>query len=84
MLRFWATDGNRKCAVFLFNTENFLYYRHLFNLSPHYHIYIVKCLFSSREDSFAGFGIQPRNRLLDTSLDQINLLISFSHHNFIQ
>ena len=38
MQRFWATDGNRKCTVFLFN------------LSWHYHIYIVKCLFSSRDD----------------------------------
>ena len=35
--RFSATDGNRKCAVFLFN------------LSSHYPIYIVKFLFTSRD-----------------------------------
>ena len=40
MQRFWATDGNRKCAVFVFN------------LSSHYHIYIVKYLFTSRDDYF--------------------------------
>ena len=37
MQRFWATDGNRKCAVFLFN------------LFSHYPIYIVKFLFTSRD-----------------------------------
>ena len=37
MQRFWATDGNRTCAVFLFN------------LSSHYHIYIVQSLFTSRD-----------------------------------
>ena len=40
MQRFWATDGNRKCAVFVFN------------LSSHYHIYIFKHLFTSRDDYF--------------------------------
>ena len=40
MQRFWATDGNRKCAVFVFN------------LSSHYHIYIVEYLFTSRDDYF--------------------------------
>ena len=44
MRRFWAKDGNRKCAVFLFN------------LSSHYHIYIVKCLFSCRDDWFENLG----------------------------
>ena len=38
--RFWATDGNRKCAVFVFNS------------SSHYHIYIFKYLFTSRDDYF--------------------------------
>ena len=34
MQRFWATDGHRKCTVFLFK------------LSSHHHIYIVQSLFS--------------------------------------
>ena len=38
--RFWATDGNRKCAVSVFNS------------SSHYHIYIFKYLFTSRDDYF--------------------------------
>ena len=38
MQRFWATDGNRKCAVFVFN------------FSSHYHINVVKSLFTSRYD----------------------------------
>ena len=37
MQRFWATDGNRKCAVFLFN------------LSSLYPIYIVNFLLTSRD-----------------------------------
>ena len=36
MQRFCATDGNRKCAVFLFN------------LSSHYPFYIVKARFKPR------------------------------------
>ena len=40
MQRFWATDGNRKCAVFVFN------------FSSHYHINVVKSLFASRYDQF--------------------------------
>lgn len=88
MQRFLATDGNQKCAVLLFNTENFLYYRHLFNLSPRYHIYIVKCLFSSREDYSAGFGIQPRNRLLATSFIRLicwfHFRITISFNNTIK
>ena len=40
MQRFSATDGNRKCAVFVFNS------------SLHYHIYILKYLFTSRDDYF--------------------------------
>ena len=38
MQRFWATDGNRKCSVLVFN------------LSSHYHIYIVKYLFTTWEN----------------------------------
>ena len=34
MPRFWATDGHRKCAVFLFY------------LSSHYHIYVFKSLYA--------------------------------------
>ena len=37
MQRFWTTDGSQKCAVFLFN------------LSSHYHIFIVKSLFTYRD-----------------------------------
>ena len=40
MQRFWATDGNQKCAVFVFN------------FSSHYHINDVKSLFTSRYDQF--------------------------------
>ena len=40
MERLLATDGNRKCAVFVFN------------LSLHYYTYIVKYLFTSRHDYF--------------------------------
>ena len=40
MQRFWATDGNRKCAVFVFN------------FSSHYHINVVKSLFTSTYDQF--------------------------------
>ena len=40
MQRFWATDGHRKCTVFLFY------------LSSHYHIYIFKSLCPSRADYF--------------------------------
>ena len=35
---FWATDGNRKSAVFLFN------------LPLQHHIYIFECIFTSRDD----------------------------------
>ena len=38
MQRFWTTDGNRKCALFLFN------------LPSHYHIFIAKSLFTCRDD----------------------------------
>jgi len=38
MQRFWATDGHRKCSVFLFYS------------SSHYHIYIFKSLCASRYD----------------------------------
>ena len=38
MQRFWAKDGNRMCAVFLFN------------LSSHYHIYIFNSIFTSGDD----------------------------------
>ena len=38
MHRFWTTDSNRKCALFLFN------------LSSHYHIFIAKSLFTCRDD----------------------------------
>ena len=44
MQRFWATDVNRKCSVFLFNR------------SSHHHLYIAKCLFSSREDLFENLA----------------------------
>ena len=44
MQRFWATDGHRKCAVFL------LY------LSSHHHIYIFKFLCASRDDYFENLG----------------------------
>ena len=44
MQRFWATDGNRKCAVFLFT------------LSSHHHIYIVQFLFTSRDHLFENVG----------------------------
>ena len=40
MQRFWATDGNRKCAVFVFN------------LSSHFHINVAKSVFISRYDQF--------------------------------
>ena len=41
---FWATDDNRKCAVFLFN------------FSSDHHIYIVKSLFTSRDDYLENLG----------------------------
>ena len=44
MQRFRAMDGNRSCAVFLFN------------LSPLYHIYIVKSLFTSRDHQLENLG----------------------------
>ena len=44
MQRFWATDGHRKCIVFLFY------------LSSHYHIYIFKSLCPSRDDYFENPG----------------------------
>ena len=44
MQRFWATDGHRKCAVFLFY------------LSSHYQIYIFKFLCASRDDYFENLG----------------------------
>ena len=44
MQRFWATDGHRKCTVFLFY------------LSSHYHIYISKSLCASRDDYFENLG----------------------------
>ena len=44
MQRFWATDGHRKCTVFLFY------------LSWHYHIYIFKFLCASRDDYFENLG----------------------------
>ena len=47
MQRFWATDGNRKCAVFVFN------------LSSHYHIYIVKYLFTSSDNYFENLRNTP-------------------------
>ena len=47
MQRFGATDGNRKCTVFVFN------------LSSHYHIYIVKYLFTSRDDYFENLSNTP-------------------------
>ena len=40
MQRFWATDGNRKCSVFVFK------------LSSQYQIYIVEYLFTSRDNYF--------------------------------
>ena len=40
MQRFWATDSNRKCTVFVFN------------FSSHYHINVVKSLFTSRYHLF--------------------------------
>ena len=40
MQRFWATDGHRKCTVFLFY------------LSWHYHIYIFKFLCARKDDYF--------------------------------
>ena len=40
MQRFCATDGNRKCAVFVFN------------LSSHFHINVAKSVFTSRYDQF--------------------------------
>ena len=40
MQRFWATDGNRKCAVFVFI------------FSSHYYIDVVKSLFTSRYNQF--------------------------------
>ena len=40
MQRFWTTDGNRKCAVFVFY------------FSSHYHINVVESLFTSRYDQF--------------------------------
>ena len=43
MQRFWATDGNRKCAVFLFN------------LSSHHHIYIVLHLHS--QEMYVAFSL---------------------------
>ena len=44
MQRFWATDGHRKCTVFLFY------------LSWHYHIYFFKSLCASRDDYFENLG----------------------------
>ena len=44
MQRFWATDGHRKCTVFLFY------------LSSHYHIYIFKSLCASTDDYFENLG----------------------------
>ena len=44
MQRFLATEGHRKCAVFLFY------------LSSHYHIYIFKFLCASRDDYFENLG----------------------------
>ena len=44
MQRFWATDGHRKCTVFLFYS------------SSHYHIYIFKSLCASRDDYFENLG----------------------------
>ena len=38
MQRFCATDGNRKCAIFVFN------------LSSHFHINVAKSVFTSRYD----------------------------------
>ena len=40
MQRFLTTDGNRKCAVFVFY------------FSSHYHINVVESLFTSRYDQF--------------------------------
>ena len=55
MQRFWATDSNRKCAVFVFN------------LSSHFHINVAKSVFTSRYDQFENlrettvlaFGCRP-------------------------
>ena len=44
MQRFLATDRHWKCTVFLFY------------LSSHYHIYIIKFLCASRDDSFENMG----------------------------
>ena len=44
MQRFWATDGHRKCTVFL------IY------LSSYYHIYILKFLCASRDLSTFQLG----------------------------
>ena len=44
MQRFRATDGHRKCTVFLFD------------LSSHYHIYIFKSLCASKDDYFENLG----------------------------
>ena len=44
MQTFWATDGNRKWAVFLFN------------LSSHHRMYILKYLFSIWDDYFENLG----------------------------
>ena len=46
MQRFWVTDGDWKCTVFLFY------------LSSHYHIYIFKALSlcASRDDHFENLG----------------------------
>ena len=37
-------------SILLLKAYNRKYSVFLFNLSSHYHIYIVKCLFSSRDD----------------------------------
>ena len=44
MQRFLATDGNKRCAVFVFN------------FSSHNHITVVKSLFTSRYDQFENLG----------------------------
>ena len=44
MQRFLATDGHRKCTVFLFY------------LSSHFHFYIFKSLCASRDDYFENLG----------------------------
>lgn len=44
MQRLRAMDGSEKCAVFLTN------------LSPLYHIYIVKSLFTNRDDELENLG----------------------------